>query len=115
MNADTINRIMQAPIDYDAPGAAMRLAWNKIARDQWSRRDFTPVTPSMLSASLRFAWGTVKMIRDNRRKAALANQDPDIHRLRVQRSLLFNKPFRMPIENDLRRIDREISERTAAL
>lgn len=115
MTPDTINRLMAKPIDWSAPSAALDLAWSRLASDAWSRRDFTPATHAAFAAALREAWKTVRMMREGSRRAKLANEDPDIHMLRVRRAQLFNKSFHMPIENDLRKIDDEIRRRTDAL
>lgn len=115
MNAATINRILATDIDYDAPSAAMQLAWSNMAQERWSRRDFSAVTPQALSESLRFAWKTVKKIRENRRIAKLANECPEIHRLRVERKMLFNKSAHVSIKADIERIDRKIAAISAML
>lgn len=96
-------------IDFDAPGAAMRLAWKWTAQELWAARKFGTDHRDMFARLLRQAWVHVKMLRENRRRARAAVNDARIADLKQQKVLLQNRPFGMSIQADVARIDAEIA------
>jgi hypothetical protein len=110
MKYDTIAQITDGyAIDFDAPGAAMRLAWKLTAQELWSAREFDTDHRDLFARLLKTAWAHVKMIRETRRKAAAAAKDERVQQLQAERRLLDNRSFRYPIADEQRRIDAQIN------
>lgn len=111
MYFETMERLTSSrePLDYQAPGAAMRLAWIWLAKDLWSRRDFTRHDERELFAMhLRHAHKHVAKTRENLRKIAAA--EPQVKALREKRAMLENRSNKMSIRRDHDEIDRQIIE-----
>ena len=97
-------------VDFDAPNAAMRLAWIWTAQELWTRRLYDADHKHMFARHLRTAWTHVKMPRENARKAKLARADQRIRDLNEQRKMLQNKSFMISINAEQSRIDAEIRQ-----
>jgi hypothetical protein len=109
MQRDTIIQITDGyDIDFDAPGAAMRLAWKWTAQELWSARQFGTDHSALFARLLRTAWVHVKMTRQNRRRAHAIENDPRILRLREEYAMLQNLSLRMSIREEQERINAEI-------
>lgn len=110
MKYDTVITITNSyAIDFEAPGAAMRLAWKWTAQELWSARKFDTDHSDLFARLLRQAWVHVKMLRENRRRARAAVDNLRINELRQQKALLQNRSFGMSIREDEARIDAEIA------
>ena len=109
MKYDTVIQITNSyDIDFDAPGAAMRLAWKWTAQELWSARKFDTDHTAIFARLLRTAWVHVKMTRQNRRRARAIENDPRILRLREEYAMLQNRSFRYSIREEQARINAEI-------
>ena len=109
MKYDTVITITNSyAIDFEAPGAAMRLAWKWTAQELWSARKFGTDHSAIFAKALRTAWMHVKMVRDNRRRARMAEGNERIRQLNEERKMLQNKSFRLSIGIEQDRIDAEI-------
>ena len=109
MKYDTVIQITNSyDIDFDAPGAAMRLAWKWTAQELWSARNFDTDHSAIFARFLRTAWAHVKMIRQNRRRARAIENDPRVLRLREEYAMLQNRSFRYSIREEQDRINAEI-------
>lgn len=95
-------------IDFEAPGAAMRLAWKWTAQELWAARKFDTDHSGLFARLLRQAWVHVKMLRENQRRARAAADNLRINELRQQKALLQNRSFGMSIREDEARINAEI-------
>ena len=110
MNRDTVIRLTDSPaVDWDAPGAAMQLAWVLTAQDCWSNRTFGTDTRELFTAKLRYAHGHVAKIRAARRRDRAAQADARIQQLQAERRQLENRSFRHSIADEQRRIDAQIN------
>lgn len=97
-------------IDFEAPGAAMRLAWLWTAQEMWSAREFDTDNSGLFARHLRTAWVHVKMVRNNRRRANALRNDPRIKALNEQKAMLQNRPFETTIREEEHRINAEIAK-----
>lgn len=116
MKYDTIIRHTEATaIDFDAPGAAMRLAWKWTAQELWSARKFDTDHVAIFARFLRTAWVQIKMMRENRRRANLARGNERVQQLNEQRKMLQNKSAMISIRAEEQRIDDKIQAITNSL
>jgi hypothetical protein len=116
MKYDTVVQIVNGyHFDFEAPNAAMRLAWFWTAQELWGARQFDTDHRDLFGRLLRQAWVHVKMLRNNRRQARAAVDHPRIIELKQQKAMLQNRSFGMSIREDEARIDAEIASIVAAL
>lgn len=109
MKYDTIIQITNSyDIDFDAPGAAMRLAWKWTAQELWADRKFDTDHSAIFTEALSTAWAHVKMIREHRRRARAIENNPRVLRLREEYDMLQNRSFRYSIREEQERINAEI-------
>lgn len=109
MKYDTVITITNSyDIDFEAPGAAMRLAWKWTAQELWSARKFDTDHSAIFAKALRTALVHVKKIRSNRRRARAIENDLRVLRLREDYDMLQNRSFRYSIRDEQERINREI-------
>lgn len=112
MKLETITRLQAAgfpPEQYQERGAAMRLAWRRVANAHWTARDFGAVRRDLFAQYLKEAHAQVKMARQNAAKREAGNKDPRVVALREQRDMLENKSFNVSIRAEQDRINREIN------
>lgn len=110
MNIDAINRHLcpSQPLDWFAPGAAMRLAWFWTAQELWRARDFTTDGRRVCASNLKAAWDHVKRHQQSVRRSELAATDIRVRALMIERAQLQNKSFAISIADEQRRIDAKI-------
>ena len=113
MRIETITRLQAAgfpPEQYQERGAAMRLAWRRVANAHWTARDFGAVRRDLFAQYLKEAHAQVKMARKNAAKLEAAKKDHRVLALRKQRDMLENKSFSVSIRAEQERIDNEINQ-----
>jgi len=110
MNIDAINRHLcpKDPIDFDGPGAAMKLAWFWTAQEIWADRAFDADVRPVFAAALKKAWPHVQMMRESLRRQRAAATNERVRELQRQRDMLQNKPFGVSISGEQARIDAQI-------
>jgi hypothetical protein len=110
MNIDAINRHLcpSQPLDWFAPGAAMKLAWFWTAQELWRERDFTTDGRAVCAAKLKAAWDHVKRHQNYTRRNEAAANDIRVRALMIEREQLQNKSFGVSIADEQRRIDARI-------
>ena len=111
MRFETITRLQghHEPLDFEARGAAMRLAWIWVAQDHWYERNFGQVPRDLFAQHLKKAHAHVKMITRGMTRRRLGDKDPRVIALREQRAMLENKSFNISIRQEQDRIDSEIN------
>jgi hypothetical protein len=110
MKYDTVVQITNSyTIDFEAPGAAMRLAWKWTAQELWAARKFDTDHSAIFAKALREAWVHVKKMREQRRRADAVKNNPRIIELQKQKDMLQNRSFAMSIREDEQRINAEIA------
>lgn len=117
MKKETIIRLTNSheAIDFQAPGAAMRLAWYWVAQELWSRRVFDldrKGTMILLGIKLQEAHRHVNQTRAYQARVARAEEKfgPELARLRQERRDLDMKPFGVRIEPLQREIDQRVRD-----
>lgn len=116
MKYETVIQITSGyDIDFNAPSAAMRLAWKWTAQELWSMRKFGTDHSAIFAKALRMAWVHVKKMREIARRSQAAASHPRIIELKREKELLQNRSFGMSIRQDEDRINAEINSIIASL
>lgn len=110
MNFDAIDRLQRKDFNFDMPGAAMVLAWKRLADERWSKRDFSKITRREFGEQLVIASKTVSEARLLRKKQKIADTLPRVIELRECLNSLSYAPFGINIGPRQDRILEEIAD-----
>lgn len=103
MNIASIERILATKTDFDATGAAMRLAWIWTAQSLWQQCKYGTDHRALFAENLRKAHAQVAAVRARKAKA----NDPRLLALKAERDALWSKPLGIEITQRLNRISAE--------